>query len=83
MHFFYTAHQTPRGAKPDGQFGNKIYLIKNVSKMRLTYQIKVLSYMAESQGKILIIQLPKQAAVHKSLKDFVRELARFVKIERV
>lgn len=80
--FTYTKHQTPRGARPDADVGNKLYLIKHVSEMRLTYQIRVLAYVAHSQSKKLIVQLPKQAAVHASLGDFVRSSNGLVKIER-
>jgi hypothetical protein len=80
--FAYTRHQTLRGAKPDADVGGKLYLIKNVSEMRLTYQIRVLAYLAHAQSKKLIVQLPKQATVHASLRDFVRSANGLVKIER-
>jgi hypothetical protein len=81
--FVYTRHQTPRGARPDADIGNKLYLIKKVSEMRLTYQIRMLAYFAHTRDKKLVVQLPKQAKVHRSLRDFVREFDSFVKIERV
>lgn len=80
--FAYTRHQTRRGARADADVGNKLYLIKNVSEMRLTYQIKVLAYLAHSQSKKLIVQLPQSAAIHASLRDFVRNSNGLVKIER-
>lgn len=80
--FIYTKHQTPRGARPDATVGNKLYLIKNVSEMRLTYQIRVLAYVASDQGRKLIVQLPKGAVVHPALRDFVRDSNGLVKIER-
>jgi hypothetical protein len=82
MDFFYTANQTPRGAKADAESGDKVYLIKSASQLRLTYQIRMLSYMAQTQKKKLIVQLPKEAKVHESLKGFVRDMAGLVKIER-
>lgn len=83
MDFIYTKHQTPRGAKPDDEVGIQIYLIKNVSMLRLTYQIKMLAYMANIKNKQFVIQLPKEAKIHASLKDFIREYSKFVKVERV
>lgn len=82
MDFIYTRHQTPRGAKADAEVGDKVYLIKSASQLRLTYQIRMLAYMAQTHGKKLIIQLPKDAKVHESLRDFVRSMAGLVKVER-
>jgi hypothetical protein len=81
--FYYTKHQTPRGTMPDAEVGNVLYLIKNVSEMRLTYQVRLLTYMASSKGKKLHIKLPSSAKLHSSLRDFVREHVGLLKIERV
>lgn len=67
---------------PDAEVGNKLYLIKNVGQMQLTYQIKMLAYLARNQGKKVVVQLPKQAVVHPSLREFVRNSGGLVKIER-
>jgi hypothetical protein len=80
--FAYTKHQTPRGARPDADIGNKLYLLKNVSELRLTYQIRLLAYSAHSKSKKLVIRLPKQAKVHASLRDFIRDSDGLVSIER-
>lgn len=61
---------------------NSFYLIKNVSEMRVTYQIKLLTYLAQLRTKNLIVQLPVQARVHSSLGEFVRSNPGIVKIER-
>lgn len=82
MELAYTKHQTFRGAKADAEVGNKMYIIKSTSDLRLTYQIKMLSYMAQTQGKMLIIRLPKEANVHNSLKEFVRSMNGLIKLER-
>lgn len=82
MDYLYTRHQTPRGSKADAEVGDKVYLIKSASQLRLTYQIRMLAYMAQARGKKLIIQLPKDAKIHESLRDFVRDLVGLVKVER-
>lgn len=82
MEFSYTKHQTVRGAKADAEVGDKVYLIKGASQLRLTYQIKMLTYMARTRNMKLIIQLPKAAKVHDSLKEFVRSMNGLIKIER-
>lgn len=82
IEFKYTSHQVARGARPDAEVNGKLYLIKNVSLMRLTYQIKLLTYLAQLRGKKLRVQLPAKTKVHPSLRDFVRSHAEIVKIER-
>lgn len=82
MEFVYTKHQTPRGAQPDAEVGAKLYLLKSASALRLTYQIRMLSHMAQTCGKKLIIQLPKTARVHPCLRTFIRNSDGLVKIER-
>ncbi|HEX7888957.1 MAG TPA: hypothetical protein VF522_06305 [Ramlibacter sp.] len=82
MRTVYTKHQTPRGAKADAETADKVYLIKKVSELRLTYQIRMLAYMAQSRGKKLVIELPKEARVHDSLRDYVRDTGQVVEIER-
>jgi hypothetical protein len=81
MEFSYTKHQMPRGARADAEVGDKVYLIKNVSQLRLTYQIKMLTYMAKTRNKILIIRLPKAAKIHESLREFVRSVNGLINIE--
>lgn len=83
MDFIYTRYQIPRGAKPDAKVGHKLYLIKNVTQLRLTYQIRMLTYMAQIQGNKLIVQLPKGAKIHNVLREFVRSMPRYIVIERV
>lgn len=80
--FAYTKHQTLRGSMPDADAANILYLIKNVSEMRLTYQVRLLAYMASTKGKKLNIRLPKSAKVNSGLRDFVRDSGGLVKIER-
>jgi hypothetical protein len=83
MKFEYTKHQTPRGSKPDGLVGKKMYLIKNVSEFKLTYQVRLLTYRVLTEGMRLVIQLPKDAKVHAGLRSFISDTDGIVKIERV
>ena len=82
MEFSYTKHQTLRGARADAEVGDKFYLIKSASLLRLTYQIKMLTYMAQTRKKKLIIRLPKTAKIHDSLKQFIASADGLIKIER-
>lgn len=83
LKFVYTRHQTPRGSMPDADSAKALYLLKNVSEMRLTYQVKLLAYMAQTKGKKLHIRLPSEATVHPGLREYILEHSEFVRIERV
>jgi hypothetical protein len=77
----FTKHQVPRGARPDAIKGDRVYLIKAVERMRLTYQVRVLTAEAQDRGMRLIIRLPKSARVSSDLRAFVGAQAS-VSIER-
>jgi len=82
MQFFYTRHQTPRGARADAETENRIYLIKYASHLRLTYQIRMLTYMARTRQKKLIIRLPEGTRIHESLRDFIHDNSELVSFGR-
>ena len=79
----YTRHQVARGARPDAVSGSKAYLLKNVSELRLTYQIQLLTFLAAERGSRLVIRVPKSARLSRHLRGFVRENSAVLKIERV
>jgi hypothetical protein len=80
--FAYTRHQARRGARADATSGDKLLLLKKVSELRLTYQIRMLAYAAYSGKKKLVIRVPKEAKIHRTLREFVREFEKLVAIER-
>lgn len=71
-----------RGSRPDAVRGNEWYLIKLTSHLRLTYQIRLLAFMAHSKGARLTVLLPQQSTVGDDLATFVREHAALVQIRR-
>ncbi len=83
MKYSYTRHQVPRGSRPDAEVGDNLYLIKLVTNMRLTYQIRLLAYSAKLRGKQLVIRLPASAGIDGKLAEFVGDSANPVRIERV
>lgn len=83
MEFKYTKHQTVRGTRPDDESFDKVFLIKNVTELRATYQVRMLTYMASKKGKKLVIQLPKGAKLHSSLKELKKSASNVIKVERV
>lgn len=68
---------------PDAENTEALYLLKNVSELRLTYQVKLLTYMAHTKGKKLHIRLPSTAKVSPALQEYVRTHSHSIKIERV
>lgn len=82
MEFKHTKHQVARGSLPDAETHNKIILIKRCSELRVTYQIKLLTYLAHQKQKKLVIELPKGAKIHRSLKEFRKQHSKLIKIER-
>jgi hypothetical protein len=83
MEFKQTKHQTPRGTMADAEQWNALFLLKKVSELRLTYQIRLLTFKAQSQKRKLIIRLPKGARQHSTLKEFIRSMDGLVRVEYV
>jgi len=78
----YTKHQVARGARPDAVDGDTWFLLKFVSRLRLTYQIRLLAFGAEQSGVRLVIRVPKGCGLSVPLRDFMKA-REFLKIERV
>ncbi|GIH09340.1 hypothetical protein Rhe02_74070 [Rhizocola hellebori] len=80
----YSRRQAARGSRPDAtDDGSSWYLLKMVSHMRLTYQIKLLTFAAAESGALLIIRVPRACHVSDSLRDFLSAHKARVKLERV
>ena len=77
-----TSRGDPRCTSPDGVKGKKLYLIKMVPLMRLTYQVAALSRAAEQNKRKLIIVLPRGSDVSSDLRTFISS-RRWVKVEHV
>jgi hypothetical protein len=82
MDFRYTRHQVPRGARADAESGNALYLIKSVTSLRLTYQIRLLAFRAMESKMVLIIKVPKHCDIHPSLRAYLKEFPKLVRMER-
>ena len=68
----YTSCQVARGAVPDAEKFNRMYLIKNVSTLRATYQIRLLAFMAVESKKQLILRVPTTCVFHESLEALMK-----------
>jgi len=64
---------TPRGSRADVETATGLYLIKPVSALRATYQIRLLALQAAESGKKLILQVPPACRFDSSLEGLIRE----------
>lgn len=83
MNYRYTSRQVARGARADAEHNDAYFLLKNVSSLRLTYQIRLLAFRAKDQDRKLFIRVPANCKVHPTLRDFQKENAKVVRIEKV
>jgi hypothetical protein len=81
MELKYTSHQVPRSSLPDAETIDKIYLIKNVSKLRATYQIRLLTFKAVKTYKTLVLKVPRTCEFDTSLRRLIRETGRTIERE--
>jgi len=79
----YTAHQVARGARADAETATAYYLFKCPTVLHATYQIRLLSFLAATRGKKLVIQVPKQCRKGESLARLIKEHAGLINFERV
>jgi hypothetical protein len=81
--FRFTRHQVPRGTRPDSETHDRIYLIKNVTLLHATYQVRLLLFKAEQTGKKLVLRIPKACKLGRDLAELRREHAASIVVERV
>lgn len=83
MEYRYTRHQVARGARPDATDGGDWVLLKWVSELHLTYQIRLLTFAAAQQRARLTIKVPRRCKLSPPLRDFLKQHKGFVKLQRV
>lgn len=79
----HTKHQVARGSRPDAISGDEAYLIKAVSHLRLTYQIRLLTFLAAENGSRLTIRVPSECRTSADLASFLSDNRRHVRLDRV
>lgn len=77
-----TRRHVARGARPDAEKNNKMYLIKNVSQLRATYQIRLLLYRAIQEGTKLVLDVPESCELSIPLKILLKEHRQNLEITR-
>lgn len=63
--------------------GNRAYLFKNTSVQRLTYQVRILTFLAFERGNVVILRVPKACRLSRDLSAFVKDNRRWLRVERV
>lgn len=79
--FKQTRHYVARGARPDVETGREYILIKASMSLHATYQVRLLAFMAQRDGRKLRIMRPG-SKLEPDLRDLKRELGNLIKIER-
>jgi hypothetical protein len=80
--FRYTKHQVARGARADAESSSEILLIKNVSLLRATYQIRLLAFKAYETGKRLVVTMPKSGRIHSTLAELAERIPKTLRFSR-
>lgn len=83
VEYRYTRHQVARGARPDAVDGDRWILLKWVSELHLTYQIRLLTYAVSQQGAKLQLTVPKRCKLSRPLADFIKEHKALVRLQRL
>jgi len=83
MKYRYTRNQVARGTRADAVRSSTMFLLKNVSSLRLTYQIRLLTLQAQETGRNLVIRTPQTCKLHSTLRQFQSEHSKIVRIEKV
>lgn len=56
---------------PDAEAFNRMYLVKNVSSLRATYQIRLLAFKAVEKGMQLVLRVPSTCVFDETLNDLI------------
>jgi hypothetical protein len=61
----------PRGSRADAETADGIYLIKNVSRLHATYQVRLLAFAARERGKSLVLVVPRSCQFEPALRELM------------
>jgi hypothetical protein len=82
MEFRMTKRQAVRGSMPDGEANGKMFLIKKVSELRATYQVRLLLHRAVRQGTTLVLDVPNACKLSDDLTALVRDYPANLEVSR-
>lgn len=67
----YTRHQVLRAARADAERFNTMYLVKLVSHLHATYQIRLLAFKAVQNHQKLVLKVPSKCTFSEALKELL------------
>lgn len=71
-----------RGSAPDYVYEKEWILVKSCDHLYLTYQIKLLTYLAKQNEVKLIISISESCVVSELLMTFTQKYFEYIKLER-
>jgi hypothetical protein len=74
------ADAIPRGTRPDAVTEEALYLIKNVTRLRLTNQIRLSTFMAIRRGLTVVIAIPRTCELSAPLLAFRADHAGVIRV---
>lgn len=83
MELTYRDGGSARASRADAIDGDVWYLLKNVARLRLTYQIRLLTFAASEQGARLVIRVPRGCTPSRDLTAFIVAHGGLVRMEPV
>lgn len=83
MQLRFTSNQVPRRARADAETTGKIVLIKMVSLLRATYQIRLLAFRAYQEHLQFELYIPKRCRFDVTLNELMRKLPNVIQIKRI
>jgi len=72
----------PTGVKPDAVTGTHVVLIKGCRTLRLTHQIRLAAFMAQTQSKRLLLVVREQCSLSDDLERFVADNRLLIEVRR-
>jgi hypothetical protein len=82
VEYAHTRHQVPRGARPDVVDGRDWILVKSVTHLRLTYQIRLLTFGAQQSGARLVIHVRVGCRLSRPLREFLSRFKGLVLVKK-
>jgi hypothetical protein len=74
---------TPRGTRADAETEERIYLVKNVTSLRATYQVRLLALKAAETGKKLVLKVPAVCRFDPSLEQLISRTGNLIEREDI
>ncbi len=72
-----------RGSRADATKPGALFLVKKVSSLRATYQIRLLTYQAHQTRAKLTVMVPKSCTILPSLKSLIDSFPQCIALERM